>query len=99
MPVPLLRDAKPRQAGSTVSVYARVQCQRAQNMTEKGSILKQRRNTLLIWVYNLSMHSSNDQDAVDCELRYDPTNKLLEKPVWKTAGSALFLGTTYMYKS
>ena len=28
---------------------------RAQNMREKGSILKHRRNTLLIWVYNLSM--------------------------------------------
>ena len=28
---------------------------RAQNMTAKGSILKQRRNTLTIWVYYLSM--------------------------------------------
>ena len=54
VPVQLLRDARPAGWVNCFSICASTM-PRAQNMTEKGSILKQRRNTLLIWVYNLSM--------------------------------------------
>ena len=49
-------DARPAGWVNCYSICASAML-RAQNMTEKGSILKQRQKTLLIWVYNLSMHN------------------------------------------
>ena len=52
--VPLLRDARPAGWVNRFSICASTML-RAQNRAAEGSILKQRWNTLLIWVYNLSM--------------------------------------------
>ena len=56
--VAVLKDARPAGWVSCFSICASTM-PRAQNMTEKGSILKQRRNTLTIWVYDLSMLYTN----------------------------------------
>ena len=53
--IPLLRDARPR-AGSTVSVqYLREYIAESPKQDSKRFNSQRRRNTLPIWVYNLSM--------------------------------------------